>query len=140
MGRFFIRELLSDGYFCSICTCHLASREDVKSKAFHSRNGPAYLFQAVTNVALGTRENRVMTTGLHEVSDVHCTRCNQLCGWKYEVAHEPDQKYKEGMYVLERDKIQSSDERRYGHGTPPLPRQYFLSRFPPVETATSSEC
>lgn len=52
-------------------------------QTFHSRSGRAYLFEAVNNITLGTRENRNMTTGLHEVSDVHCTRCNQLCGWRY---------------------------------------------------------
>lgn len=58
-----------------------------------------------------------------------------------EVAHEPDQKYKEGMYVLERDKLKSSAERQYGYvTTPPVPRVYMRSPFPRMETPTPHEC
>ena len=35
-----------------------------------------------------------MTTGLHTVSDIYCTACNQIIGWKYEQAYEKSQKYK----------------------------------------------
>lgn len=52
-------------------------------QSFHSRNGKAYLFNTVVNVASGPKEERMMTTGRHEVSDLHCTCCMQLVGWKY---------------------------------------------------------
>lgn len=50
---------------------------------FHSRNGKAYLFNVVVNVFPGPKEERLMTTGLHTVSDIHCTSCMQVLGWKY---------------------------------------------------------
>lgn len=46
-----------------------------------------------------------MTTGRHEVSDLHCTCCMQLVGWKYDHAEDKTQKYKEGKYILERSKV-----------------------------------
>ena len=66
------------------------------SQAFHCRYGKAYLFSAVSNVRTGPREERLMTTGLHTVADISCTRCNGVVGWKYEEAHEKTQRYKEG--------------------------------------------
>lgn len=32
-----------------------------------------------------------------------------MVGWKYEVAHEPSQKYKEGKFILERLKVVGAD-------------------------------
>uniref|UniRef100_A0A061SHD5 Protein yippee-like n=1 Tax=Tetraselmis sp. GSL018 TaxID=582737 RepID=A0A061SHD5_9CHLO len=46
-----------------------------------------------------------MTTGLHTVSDIYCNGCMQLVGWRYDEAFEQSQKYKEGKFILERDKI-----------------------------------
>ena len=43
-----------------------------------------------------------MTTGLHTVADIHCTSCMHIVGWKYELAFEQSQKYKEGKFILER--------------------------------------
>jgi hypothetical protein len=50
---------------------------------FHSKNGPAWLFGQVINVVPGPREERLMTTGMHVVSDISCTKCCALLGWKY---------------------------------------------------------
>ena len=50
---------------------------------FHSRHGKAYLFNTVVNVSGGEREERLMTTGMHIVRDIHCTGCMQVVGWKY---------------------------------------------------------
>ena len=57
------------------------------------------------NVTLGPREDRVLITGLHTVADIHCITCGQVLGWKYEVAFEESQKYKEGKYILEKAKV-----------------------------------
>jgi Yippee zinc-binding/DNA-binding /Mis18, centromere assembly len=57
------------------------------------------------NVALGPREDRLLITGLHTVCDIHCTTCNSVLGWKYEVAYEESQKYKEGKYIIEKAKV-----------------------------------
>jgi len=46
-----------------------------------------------------------MTTGWHTVADIECSSCQQIVGWKYELAYEKSQKYKEGKSILERSKI-----------------------------------
>ena len=43
-----------------------------------------------------------MTTGVHEVKNIHCIYCQALVGWKYEKAEEESEKYKEGKYILEK--------------------------------------
>ncbi|KAH9326305.1 hypothetical protein KI387_006483, partial [Taxus chinensis] len=76
---------------------------------FHCRHGKAYLFNTVVNVSAGMLEDRVMTTGMHTVADIYCNYCHQIVGWKYEVAHEKSQKYKEGKFILERDRLVDCD-------------------------------
>mmetsp|Transcript_34531 Transcript_34531/g.97839 ORF Transcript_34531/g.97839 Transcript_34531/m.97839 type:complete len:128 (+) Transcript_34531:626-1009(+) len=105
MGRLFLEELLGHFYSCRCCGSHLADTSELISKQFHSRHGKAYLFNTVVNVCGGEREERLMTTGLHIVRDIHCTGCLQLVGWKYDEAFEKSQKYKEGKFILEREKI-----------------------------------
>ena len=56
-------------------------------------------------MTLGPREDRVLMTGLHTVCDIHCTTCESVLGWKYEVAFEESQKYKEGKYIIEKARI-----------------------------------
>lgn len=43
-----------------------------------------------------------MTTGRHVVRDLFCVSCGSMIGWKYEVAFEHQERYKEGKYILER--------------------------------------
>jgi hypothetical protein len=59
MGRLFIRDLISEGYFCSICTCHLASCEDVKSKASLVVGGHGSLAGAYLKKFFGFVDNMV---------------------------------------------------------------------------------
>ena len=79
------------------------------------------------NVTPGVKEDRMMITGMHTVSDIFCVCCGSIVGWKYvrfvkiisqsyvyclasefyepllqEAAHEKNQRYKEGKYILER--------------------------------------
>jgi hypothetical protein len=35
------------------------------------------------NVTNGVKENRMMMTGLHTVSDIFCVGCGSIVGWKY---------------------------------------------------------
>ncbi|KAG5641267.1 hypothetical protein DXG03_005590 [Asterophora parasitica] len=44
-------------------------------------------------------------TGIHTVADVFCIGCNCRLGWFYHKANENSQKYKEGKYLLEREKL-----------------------------------
>jgi len=92
-------------YRCSNCRAHLALHDELVSKAFQGRHGRAFLFSNVINVTLGPKEDRLLTTGLHSVSDLHCLRCEESVGWFYEFAHNESQKYKEGKYILEKCKL-----------------------------------
>ncbi|KAF4353397.1 hypothetical protein CsatB_009437 [Cannabis sativa] len=113
MGRLFVVSLEGKVYSCKHCRTHLALCEDVVSKSFHSRHGKAYLFSKVSNISLGEKEDRLMMTGLHTVADIFCVGCGSIVGWKYETAHEKNQKYKEGKSVLERVKIAGPDGNNY---------------------------
>ena len=68
------------------------------------RCSPCLLFCSV-NVTLGPREDRLLMTGLHTVADIHCTTCGAVLGWKYEMAFEESQKYKEGKFIIEKAKV-----------------------------------
>lgn len=57
------------------------------------------------NVTLGPQEDRVLITGLHTVCDIKCACCGSTLGWKYEVAFEESQKYKEGKFIIEKAKV-----------------------------------
>ncbi|CAG8538216.1 8616_t:CDS:10 [Diversispora eburnea] len=49
----------------------------------NGQHGRAYLFDTVVNVEEGPSEDRSMTTGLHTVKDIFCSRCRSVLGWKY---------------------------------------------------------
>ncbi|XP_031488365.1 protein yippee-like isoform X2 [Nymphaea colorata] len=109
MGRVHLMYLHGRIYTCKYCQTHLALVEDVVSKQFHCRHGKAYLFNKVVNILLGYKEERMMITGLHTVSDIFCIGCGSIVGWKYEVAPDKAQKYKEGKFILERVKVVDFD-------------------------------
>eukprot|EP00252_Welwitschia_mirabilis_P027374 TRINITY_DN9378_c0_g1_i2.p1 TRINITY_DN9378_c0_g1~~TRINITY_DN9378_c0_g1_i2.p1 ORF type:complete len:131 (-),score=29.58 TRINITY_DN9378_c0_g1_i2:137-529(-) len=109
MGRLFLVKLNGRIYSCRVCHSHLANVREILSKTFHCRHGRAYLFNSVVNVTAGVLEERIMTTGMHTVADIYCNGCHKLVGWKYEFAHEKNQKYKEGKFILERAKLISGD-------------------------------
>nr|XP_024391412.1 protein yippee-like At3g08990 isoform X2 [Physcomitrium patens] len=102
MGRLYLIQLDGRIYSCRHCRSHLAQCDELVSKSFHCRHGKAYLFNTVVNVSVGPLEDRMMTTGKHAVADIFCNSCQQVVGWKYEVAYEKSQKYKEGKFILER--------------------------------------
>ncbi|GAX73105.1 hypothetical protein CEUSTIGMA_g558.t1 [Chlamydomonas eustigma] len=105
-GRPFV-EWLGDGhlYGCATCRAPLAKKDSLVSKAFHARSGKAYLFNHAANFCTGPKEERMMTTGLHVVSDIYCVSCCSCVGWRYDFAYEKAQKYKEGKVILERSLI-----------------------------------
>ncbi|KAK4774748.1 hypothetical protein SAY86_009683 [Trapa natans] len=113
MGRLFLLTLEGKIYSCKHCKTHLGLSEDIVSKSFQSRHGKAYLFNKVYNVFDGKKEERLMMTGMHTVVDIFCVGCGSIVGWKYEIAHEKSQKYKEGKSVLERFKISGPDGSNY---------------------------
>eukprot|EP00118_Oscarella_pearsei_P006595 m.30041 g.30041 ORF g.30041 m.30041 type:complete len:110 (+) comp31287_c1_seq1:89-418(+) len=74
-------------YSCVHCRAHLANHDELISKSFQGSQGKAYLFNEVVNVGCGPAEERVLLTGLHAVSDIHCQSCNTTLGWKYVSGH-----------------------------------------------------
>ncbi|KAH0462407.1 hypothetical protein IEQ34_009982 [Dendrobium chrysotoxum] len=113
MGRLFLVNLDGKVYSCKHCQTHLALCEEIVSKSFHCRHGKAYLFNKVVNVTMGLKEDRMMMTGMHTVSDIFCVGCGSIVGWKYEAAHEKNQKYKEGKFILERYMVAGPDGSQY---------------------------
>ncbi|KAH9459735.1 hypothetical protein MJO29_003585 [Puccinia striiformis f. sp. tritici] len=98
------RDFLSGGkvFGCSHCKTHLATGDHMISRQFNGQHGRAYLFMSAVNISLGTAEDRNMTTGLHTVRDIFCSKCGITLGWKYDRAYETNQKYKEGKVILEK--------------------------------------
>jgi hypothetical protein len=92
-------------YTCGSCGTHAADHEELVSKAFQGRHGRAYLFSQVVNVTQGPLEERMLITGMHRVCDIQCSTCGSVLGWKYDMAYEESQKYKEGKYILEKAKV-----------------------------------
>lgn len=60
---------------------------------------------SATNLKTANKEDRALLTGVHTVADVHCLGCNERLGWYYLKAANYSQKYKEGKYMLEKEKL-----------------------------------
>ncbi|KAL5743613.1 hypothetical protein ACOSQ2_026729 [Xanthoceras sorbifolium] len=92
-------------YSCRNCSTPLAFQDDLLSTSFMVASGKAYMFAHAMNIALGTREDKMMMTGSYTIANINCCKCGEELGWKYLTAHEPTQKYKEGNFVLENSKM-----------------------------------
>ncbi|GAW10641.1 yippee-domain-containing protein [Lentinula edodes] len=77
-------------YACAKCSAVVALQDELISKAFSGRDGRGYLMHSACNVKLGVKEERPL------LSSFGC-RCI--------LASEHSQKYKEGKYLLEKEKI-----------------------------------
>lgn len=104
MGKVYVRRLKAAAQVlrCQGCGTCLADPVAIISRDFHGTQGPAYLIDAVVNCTRGPKEERILITGVHIVTDVRCVTCEAVVGWRYDEAYEESQKYKEGKYVLER--------------------------------------
>lgn len=92
-------------FICATCSAVLALQDELISKSFSGRDGRGYLIHSAVNVKLGEKEDRSLLTGVHTVADVFCVGCNDRIGWYYHKAADQSQKYKEGKYLLEREKM-----------------------------------
>jgi hypothetical protein len=104
MGILFKRSLEGSGepfFGCACCGTHLALYKHLRSTNFRGRTGTGFLFDKVVNITTGPSEDSVMTTGMHTIRIIYCIDCHENLGWRYEVAFEEDQKYKEGKFILE---------------------------------------
>ena len=127
---------------CIKCANDICLTSQIISKGFTGRHGRAYLVspyplpvrsvQTATsiqnsylpNTSTDAPSSRQLVTGAHTVSDVRCSFCNSLLGWKYEEAEEESQRYKVGKYILETKMICSSShwepgESKVPSGSPP---------------------
>mmetsp|Transcript_37902 Transcript_37902/g.33921 ORF Transcript_37902/g.33921 Transcript_37902/m.33921 type:complete len:105 (+) Transcript_37902:71-385(+) len=103
MGQLYLDYLDGDNiYICAKCKAHLTNYNYLLSKAFRGRGGKAYLFTKVVNIESGPKEERLLLSGIHIVSDLHCKNCKTVVGWKYDFAYEESQKYKENKFILEK--------------------------------------
>lgn len=50
-----------------------------------------------------------MTTGKHEVRDLHCIVCDEKIGWYYEWAECESETYKIGKCILEMELVRLGD-------------------------------
>ncbi|KAJ7085846.1 yippee-domain-containing protein [Mycena crocata] len=95
-------------YNCSKCSAVIALQDETITKLFQGRDGrglQVVLMHSAVNLKLGNREDRSLITGVHTVADVFCMGCNERVGWFYHKASDFSQKYKEGKYLLEREKL-----------------------------------
>jgi len=106
MGKMHLEYLEENNiYVCANCHAHLTHIRELISKGFKGKGGKAYLFDRVVNVKSGPKEERLLLSGVHIVCDLFCRGCNSEVGWKYELAYEESQKYKEGKTILEKVQI-----------------------------------
>ncbi|KAF7315659.1 Protein yippee-like [Mycena indigotica] len=92
-------------YNCAKCSAPIALQDEAITKQFQGRDGRGYLMNSATNLKRGRNEERSLITGVHTVADVFCKGCNERIGWFYHKASDYSQKYKEGKYLLEREKL-----------------------------------
>ncbi|KAB5554359.1 yippee family protein [Coniochaeta sp. 2T2.1] len=93
---------------CGSCSADLAFGAQIVSKGFTGRYGRAFLAldeSELLNIKIGSRENRQLVTGAHVVADISCAVCGTKVGWKYVEATEAAQKYKEGKFILETQRV-----------------------------------
>ena len=113
---------------CAKCLTDVCLTSQIISKGFIGRHGRAYLvspspvlsgstqvFKATNELSLPNTKtdapsSRQLVTGVHTVSDVRCTFCSSMLGWKYDGAEEESQRYKVGKYILETKMICSSSD------------------------------
>jgi Yippee zinc-binding/DNA-binding /Mis18, centromere assembly len=106
---------------CNRCSADLCLTSQIISKGFTGRHGRAYLVQGqASRVSLhshsstlpNTYQNkavpRELVTGQHTVSDISCSVCGSVLGWKYVEAQEERQRYKVGKFILETKRIRGS--------------------------------
>ncbi|XP_020099696.1 putative yippee-like protein Os10g0369500 [Ananas comosus] len=106
MGLLFVESLPDQELFrCGLCEVVIASADAIMSTNFTGRFGAACLMDRVVNTTSSQTETKQMLTGTYDVSDIHCSSCQQLLGWRYDRAFSEDQKFKEGKYVLELSRV-----------------------------------
>lgn len=78
---------------------------DPRPHGISKRDAEALDDTELLNIKIGSRENRQLVTGAHVVADITCAVCGTKVGWKYVQATEASQKYKEGKFILETQRV-----------------------------------
>ncbi|XP_010048846.2 protein yippee-like At4g27745 [Eucalyptus grandis] len=92
-------------FSCRNCRKPVALADDILSRKFRAKWGPAYMFTNAMNVVVGRTQDRQLMTGVFAVADIYCSNCHEEMGWKYVRAHDPKQKHKEGRFIIDLSKI-----------------------------------
>ncbi|EXC21404.1 hypothetical protein L484_011846 [Morus notabilis] len=92
-------------YNCRNCKNPIALRDDLVSKKFWAKSGPAYLFSHAMNVVVGQKKDKELITGVFSIADIYCSNCGEVLGWKYVRAYDATQTYKEGKFIIEIAKV-----------------------------------
>ncbi|KAK9672409.1 hypothetical protein RND81_12G098600 [Saponaria officinalis] len=95
-------------YSCNNCLNPVAFSKHLLSKAFVAKSGRAAMFGETMNVTVGEKTVKKLMTGDFTVGEIYCAKCGQVLGWKYFQAHQPNQVYKEGKFILELAKLVKS--------------------------------
>ena len=101
---------------CAKCAADLCLTSQIISKGFTGRHGRAYLVSGtpnsrtsgatyLPNTQTGQAVKRQLVTGQHTVSDLSCSFCGLVIGWKYDAAEEETQRYKVGKFILETKRV-----------------------------------
>jgi hypothetical protein len=111
---------------CGRCAADLCLSSQIISKGFTGRHGRAYLVSptastsavsmtptsssnsSLPNTITQRPVPRQLVTGAHTVSDISCSSCESVLGWKYVAAEEESQRYKVGKFILETKRINVS--------------------------------
>ena len=111
---------------CGRCAADLCLSSQIISKGFTGRHGRAYLVSptpstsavsmtptsssnsSLPNTITQRPVPRQLVTGAHTVSDISCSSCGSVLGWKYVAAEEESQRYKVGKFILETKRINVS--------------------------------
>ncbi|KAI8050041.1 hypothetical protein BDF21DRAFT_351229 [Thamnidium elegans] len=92
-------------FSCTTCHAQLLSQQNIVSRAFQGKDGPAFLVNKVENISIGVNEERMLMTGVHTVADISCYICNSRIGWIYIKAPDSSQQYKVGKCIIEKSKV-----------------------------------
>ncbi|GAA5840398.1 hypothetical protein JCM9279_007315 [Rhodotorula babjevae] len=98
---------------CATCTLELALQDELVSRSFQGASGPAFLWRTLTyrlerrsiNADVGAKVKKQLMSGTHLIAPLFCRGCSTEIGWKYFVAPDSSQKYKEDKCILEKGKI-----------------------------------
>lgn len=124
MGRLFLEYVGDDDvaakYTCTKCGADTASESGLLWEGFMGACTPALLFRNAVNIEpCGVERQEVLSTGRYTLLDVQCRCCRVPIGWRYITADAPDQRYKEGAYLLQQGALKrvGCGERSSGSGS-----------------------